>query len=220
MGDLELAACQPIELLAEHFNPNADIPYGVTVEHVRAAMNDFLDFLGFMNTQLNSKVIQRLETMLMTANFSSMVGEFVGAAIPKHCDTLVGNAYHNGHPDMLPANMYVNDSVQYGEEGIEIKASRYLKGWQGHNAENAWLMVFCFEASRQKDAADGKPPMPLRFLKVCGAQLSAEKDWRFSGRLKTSRRTITASVAASGYEKMMANWIYLAPELQVQGGLL
>ena len=61
--------------------------------------------------------------------------------------------------------MYVNDSVQYGEEGIEIKASRYLKAWQGHNAENAWLMVFCFEAHRQKDAADGKPP---NYNSICG----------------------------------------------------
>ena len=81
-------------------------------------------------------------------------------------------------------------------------------------------MVFCFEANRQKDESEGKPPIPFRFLKVCGAQLSADDDWRFSGRSKTSRRTITASVTASGYEKMMANWIYLVPELQVQGDLL
>lgn len=220
MDELELAACQPEEALAEYFNPNAEIPYGLTVDHVRAAMNDFLDFLGFMNTQLNGKSIQRLETMLMPANFSSMVGEFVGAAIPKHCNTLVRNTFHNGHPDVLPANTFENDSVQYGDDGIEIKASRYLKGWQGHNAEDAWLMVFCFEANRQKDESEGKPPIPFRFLKVCGAQLSADDDWRFSGRSKMSRRTITASVTASGYEKMMANWIYLVPELQVQGDLL
>ena len=39
-------------------------------------------------------------------------------------------------------------------------------------------------------------------------------DWRFSGRSSTSRRTITASVANSGYEKMMENWIYKVPDLQ------
>jgi hypothetical protein len=34
------------------------------------------------------------------------------------------------------------------------------------------------------------------------------QDWSFSGRSASSRRTITASVTKSGYEKMSANWIY------------
>jgi hypothetical protein len=45
-----------------------------------------------------------------------------------------------------------------------------------------------------------------------GAQLE-ESDWKFAGRSETSRRTITASVTSSGYNKMMANWIYNAPGL-------
>jgi hypothetical protein len=32
--------------------------------------------------------------------------------------------------------------------------------------------------------------------------------WAFSGRSETSRRTITASVTRTGYEKMEANWLY------------
>jgi hypothetical protein len=47
---------------------------------------------------------------------------------------------------------------------------------------------------------------------VAGARLDKE-DWSFSGRSESSRRTITASVTKSGYEKMMANWIYRAPAL-------
>jgi hypothetical protein len=42
---------------------------------------------------------------------------------------------------------------------------------------------------------------------VLGAAL-AKSDWVFAGRSKTSRRTPTASVTASGYAKMAANWIY------------
>lgn len=213
MNELEIAACRPQELPIEHFNPNAVIPYGVTVEHVRAAMNDFIDFLGFLNQQLATRDIERLETMLMPANFSSMVGEFVGAALPKHCNGVVRNAFHNGHPDLVPAGRYPKDSIQYGEEGIEIKASRYLKAWQGHNAEDAWLMVFCFEANRQKDEVNGIAPIPFRFLLACGAQLNKEEDWKFAGRSVTSRRTITASVTTSGHRKMVANWIYRAPGL-------
>lgn len=65
-------------------------------------MQGFLDFLGFVNQQLNTREIQRLETMLMPANFSSIVGEFMSANIPKYCRTLVKNRYHNGHPDLIP----------------------------------------------------------------------------------------------------------------------
>jgi hypothetical protein len=34
------------------------------------------------------------------------------------------------------------------------------------------------------------------------------KDWAFSGRSATSRRTITASVTQGGVQKMKANWVY------------
>jgi hypothetical protein len=96
-------------------------------------MNDFIDFLGFINQQLYSKRIERLEVMLMAANFSSMVGEFMISNIPKYCSSLVKNQYHNGHPDLIPIGMFPKNAVQHSQIGIEIKASRYSSGWQGHN---------------------------------------------------------------------------------------
>jgi hypothetical protein len=113
---------------------------------------------------------------------------------------------------MLPAGRYPNDAVQHADEGIEIKGSRYLRGWQGHNPEDTWLMVFVFDSNRPVDAAKGIAPRPFKFVMVVGAKISKD-DWLFSGRSETSRRTITASITKSGYEKMMANWIYKAPDL-------
>lgn len=210
-NDAERVACTPIRPKARHFNPNARIPFGVTVDHVRSAMEGFCDFLGFVNGTLHEKGLVRFETMLMPANFSSIVGEFMTSNIPKACPSIVKNRYHNGHPDLIPANAHHNDMLQHGTEGIEVKGSRYLRGWQGHNAEDAWLMVFCFASDRPVDLAEGAPPKPFRFVLVCGAQLR-RSDWKFSGRSETSRRTITASVTRSGYDKMMANWIYKDPE--------
>ncbi|MGH3089864.1 MAG: hypothetical protein ACRDSJ_21500 [Rubrobacteraceae bacterium] len=183
------------------------LPYGLEVGHIRAAMRDFVDFLGFINAQLATRQIERLESMLMPANFSSMVGEFMNSGIPKHCSTLVKNRYHNGHPDLIPAGRFPDNAVQHAGEGIEIKASRYLRGWQGHNPEDTWLMVFMFDSNRPDDPAKGVEPRPFRFVKVAGARLSTE-DWTFSGRSAMSRRTITASVNPTGYEKMMANCVY------------
>jgi hypothetical protein len=98
--------------------------------------------------------------------------------------------------------MYPGDAAQHVSEGIEMKASRYLRGWQGHNPEDVWLMVFVFDCNRPADLV----PRSFRFEMVVGAQLS-KSDWIFSGRSTTSRRTITASVTDSGYQKMTANWI-------------
>jgi hypothetical protein len=155
---------------------------------------------------MHTRDMERLEAMLMPANFSSIVGEFMNSGIPKHCLTLVKNQYHNGHPDLLPAGMFPGDAAQHAGEGIEIKGSRYLRGWQGHNPEDTWLMVFVFDSNRPTDAAKGVDPRPFRFVRVAGALLE-EAGWTFSGQTGTSRRTITASVNPSGYEKMMANWI-------------
>lgn len=211
---LEEASCTPHPLDPAGLNERAEIPYGVNPEHVFAAMQEFVDFIGFINTQLRTKDIPRFETMLMPANFSSMVGEFMSASIPKYAPTIVKNAYHNGHPDLIPKGRFPGDSVQHaGPEGIEIKSSRYLKGWQGHNPEDVWLMVFVFDSNRPVDASKGVRPKPFKFLMALGALID-KSDWQFAGRSETSRRTITATVLPSGYEKMRANWIYHDPGLR------
>lgn len=203
----ELAACTPVAVDPAKFNPAASIPYGLTTEHIRAAMAEFTDFLGFLNVQLNGRGLQRMETILMPANFSSMVGEFVIAALPKHCKTLVRNRYHNGHPDLIECAKHSGDSCQYTDQGIEIKGSRYDKGWQGHNPEACWLMVFHFDSNRPADLADGVPPRRFKFCGVYLARL-AKDDWKFSGRNEGSRRTITAAVTADACGRMRRNWVY------------
>ncbi|MFQ5630256.1 MAG: hypothetical protein ACE5I1_15915 [bacterium] len=170
-------------------------------------MNEFLDFLGFVNRQLYKKKMPRLESFLMPVNFSSIVGELLNITIPKYCASLAKNQYHNGHPDLLPKGTFPNDAVQYTNEGIEIKGSRHATGWQGHNPESVWLMVFNFDSNTANDKRKGIPPKPFRFKGVYDAKLN-EDDWTFSGRSATSRRTITASVNRTGVEKMKANWIY------------
>lgn len=206
---MEKAACSPTPISREGFNQHAQIPYGVTTEHIRQAMEDYLEFLGFVNNQLHSRRIERLESFLMPANFSSIVGEFVAAAIPKRCKTVLRNKYHNGHPDLVPTGHYAGDSILHGSEGIEIKASRRTSGWQGHNPEACWLLIFIFDSNSSRDEVNGISPKPFRFLEVIGARL-LKSDWQFSGRSETSRRTITASVKRSGFDKLKANWIYRA----------
>lgn len=211
-----LAYCVPEQPTLENFNANARIPFGVSVEHIFQAMQDFTDFLRTVDMELARKKMTRLEDMLMPANFSSMVGEFITSNLPKHCPTVAKNTYHNGHPDLLPAGKYPGNAAQHvGSDGIEVKASRYRKGWQGHNPEDVWLMVFVFEGGRPSDAHTAKGMTRFRFLAVYGALLEKD-DWQFAGRSQTSRRTITATVLPSGFEKMEKNWIYRLPQSAVK----
>ena len=208
--DLERAALTPQPVDPEGFNTNVSLPYGLTTEHVRAAMEEFADFLGFINRQLHTKGIQRQETMMDPAGFSGMLGGFMVSGIPRYCPTLAKNNYHHGHPDMLPAGYYLDDSAHYVHDGIEVKASRRTSGWEGHNPENVWLMVFVYDSNKPSHIVDCVPPRPFRFVRVLGAQVE-EADWRFSGREGASRRTITAAINRSGLRKLRANWIYEAP---------
>ena len=203
----EAEACHPVAVNPRFFNPSCVLPYGLEVKHIRQAMVDFIEFLGFVNLQLHSKGIPRLESFLMPANFSSIVGEFMNTSIPRYCPTLVKNQYHNGHPDLIPQGRFPDDAVQHSSEGVEIKGSRHASGWQGHNPESVWLMVFHFDSNTSNDQRKGIGPKPFRFKGVYAAKLK-EGDWSFSGRSATSRRTITASVTRSGVAKMKANWIY------------
>ena len=57
----EAWACQPVPLNSKGFNPKTQIPFRLQAEHIRKAMQEFLDFLGFVNISLLSKQIPRLE---------------------------------------------------------------------------------------------------------------------------------------------------------------
>lgn len=205
--NLEVQACIPVPVNPGSFNFNCLLPYSLSVLPVNQAMNDFIIFLGFINQQLHTKQIPRLESFLMPANFSSIVGEFMSMSIPKYCNTLVRNQYHNGHPDLIPRGLFDNDAVQHTMEGVEVKGSRHASGWQGHNPEAVWLLIFHFDSNTANDNPKGIAPKPFRFKGVYAARLEKE-DWSFSGRSATSRRTITASVTKSGTAKLKANWIY------------
>jgi hypothetical protein len=106
LASREATACTPIPINPEKFNKAAKIPFGCATKHIQSAMMDFASFLGFINVQLATKKIQRLESFMMPANFSSLVGEFMTAAIPKYCPALTKNLYHNGHPDLLPKGRF------------------------------------------------------------------------------------------------------------------
>jgi hypothetical protein len=52
-------------------------------------------------------------------------------------------------------------------EGIEIKSSIQKGGWQGHNPEECWVMVFRYTIERQNNEKSS----PLTFIEILCAKL-------------------------------------------------
>jgi len=206
-----LMFCIPEKPSIENFNPEAKLPLRSPSRTPASSHDRFHRLSANRKHGACPKGDGAVGGHAEPAGFSSMVGEFIVSNLPKHCPSVVKNTYHNGHPDLLPVGRHPGNAAQHaGSDGIEVRASRYLKGWQGHNPEDAWLMVLVFESSRPSDALRGHKTICFRFLRVYGAQIE-KADWQFAGRSQTSRRTITATVLPSGFEKMSRNWIYRAP---------
>ena len=194
------------------FNSKAIIPFGLTTEHIYRAMTDFTDFMRFIDIDLASQRIARFEDLLTTSNFSSMVSEFMSVTIPKYCRTVAKNNYHNGHPDILPAGIYPGNAVRDGgTQGIEIKASRYLKTWQGHSGEDSWLMMFVFQSGRLNPKVTQQ--VGFKFLIVAGGLLS-KNDGPCAGASGTGLTMISQSITKLAAQKIMTNWIYKCKELR------
>lgn len=56
--------------------------------------------------------------------------------------------------------------------------------------------------------------VPLTFVEILCAKLE-RADWSFSGRKGASRRTPTASITASGVEKLRNNFLYRLPDVGI-----
>jgi hypothetical protein len=111
---------------------------------------------------------------------------------------------------LLPKGHYSSNLVLKGDEGIEVKAPIQKGGWRGHNPEDCWLMVFRYTVGEQ-DSGELKP---LTFVEILGARLT-KSDWSFSGRKGASRRIPTASITATGVEKLRGNFVYRLPGVGV-----
>jgi hypothetical protein len=183
------------------FNEEAALPYGLRVGEIKAALDDVYDFFYDVNRYLVEKGWDRLEETLMAASFSGMLSEMVVQGISKRSSAVIKNQRHNGRPDLVPRGVYDSDAVLRGDQGIEVKASRFSTGWQGHNVESGWILIVQFTVEEDR---------PTVIDRVLAAPLE-EDDWSFSGRSETSRRTPTAGIKKSGVNKLGAYPVYQDP---------
>ncbi|HWH82997.1 MAG TPA: hypothetical protein VNU71_12260 [Burkholderiaceae bacterium] len=191
--------------LAERFNPAAVLPFGLRSADFAGAMQDVYDFLFDVNTHLVEKQLQRLDEMLRPANLSGMLSDMLTASLARHSRSLVVNAHHNGHPDLLVRGHYPGDAVKAGEQGVEIKSTRKPGGAvDTHGGRDQWMCVFVYAVDNATEPAIERRAM--RFTEVyIGEVLVA--DFRRNERGDLGTRTST--LHAEGIAKLRSNWVYL-----------
>jgi hypothetical protein len=180
------------------------------VEEVERAVAETYRLFHGLNDFLIQGGFRPLEELLLGNTLSGIISEFLVKNIARASQTLEPNVKVGGHPDLLPKGHYTSSLVLKGDEGIEVKSSIQHGGWQGHNPEECWLMVFRYAVGEQ----DNGQSVSVTFVEVLCANLE-RSDWSFSGRKGTSRRTPTASIAASGVEKLRRNFVYRLPGVGV-----
>ncbi|TVR58058.1 MAG: hypothetical protein EA420_18005 [Candidatus Competibacteraceae bacterium] len=201
---------RPTRLDPRYVNRRASLPYGLRVEEIEIAVAETYRLLYGLNDYLVGAGFLALEELLLGNSFSGIISEFLVKNIARASTTLEANLKVGGHPDLLPKGHYSTHLVLKGDEGIEVKSSVQAGGWQGHNPEDCWLMVFRYTAGAQKDGAK----LPLTFVEILCAKVE-QSDWSFSGRKGSSRRTPTASITAPGVEKLRRNFLYRIPGVGV-----
>lgn len=186
------------------------MPHGLTASEVGQAVAETYRLFYGLNDFLVQNGFQPLQELLLGNSLSGIISEFLVKNIARASQSLEANLKVGGYPDLLPKGRYSSNLVLKGDEGIEVKSSIQKGGWQGHNPEDCWLMVFRYAVGKQDDIEHAA----LTFVEILCARLT-KADWSFSGRKGASRRTPTASITSSGIEKLRSNFFYRLPGVGV-----
>lgn len=206
MRYLELAQIDP-----KGVRRDVELPYGLTAEEVTAGADLVHQYLHRMNTAAIKYGYPRIEETLLGNTFAGMLSELIVVSVGNASTTLTRNLKTGGHPDLILANRYPGDAVLHADEGVEVKASKQSGGWQGHNPEEAWLLVFQYAIDTETLPVADR--FPTEIIKIMCAKLTADQ-WSFSGRNKGSRRTPTASILKEGTALLHQSAVYERPDYQ------
>jgi len=201
---------RPTRLEPRYINRRVTLPYGLSVGEVEKAVAETYRLFHGLNDYLVESGFRPLEELLLGNSLSGIISELLVKNMARVSATLEANLKVGGYPDLLPRGHYASNLVLKGEEGIEVKSSIQKGGWQGHNPEECWVMIFRYGIG-ERGAGE---TMPLTFAEILCAKL-LKSDWSFSGRRGSSRRTPTASITRSGVEKLRGNFLYRVPGVGV-----
>jgi hypothetical protein len=187
-------------------NTALHLPFELRLDDFRSAVQDVYDFFHDVNVGLTAKGLDRLDDMLRPASMSGIVSDMLTASLAKHSRTLVVNAFHNGHPDLILRGRYPDNAVKSGEHGVEVKTTRKAGGAvDTHGARDQWMCVFVYAVDNLTEPAIERQPMTVREIYL--GQVTVD-DFRRNNRGELGTRT--ATLHAQGIAKLRRHWVYRA----------
>lgn len=188
----------------EGFNPALSLPYELRTEDFSLAIADVYDFFFDVNEQLTSKGLRQLDDMLRPAIMSGVLSDMLTSSLANHSRTLVENRFFNGHPDLIVNGVYPENSVQAGEQGVEIKTTRRKGGAvDTHGAREQWMCVFVYEVDNVTEPAVNRAPLTITEVYLAHVTLD---DFRRNPRGELGTRT--ATLHREGIRKLREQWVY------------
>lgn len=189
------------------FNLSLPLPYELRWLDFKIAMQDVYNFFFDVNSHLLGKGLDRLDEMLRAANMSGLISDMLTASLGKHSRSLVQNAYHNGHPDLIVRSEYPKNAVKAGDKGVEIKTTRKAGGAvDTHGARDQWLCTFVYQFDGETEPVSERAPMLFTAVYIGEVK---KADFRKNPRGELGTRT--ATLDRSGIAKLRANWLYKLP---------
>jgi hypothetical protein len=186
------------------FKADVQLPYDLRIDDFKIAMQDVYDFFFDVNEKLVERGLPRLDDMLRGAQMSGMISDMITASLGKHSRVLTRNNYPNGHPDLIKQGRYPSDSVQAGEEGVEVKSTVKAGGQVDmHGARDQWLCVFVYRVDTTTEPAQDRRPM--EFTEVYLAHV-VKADFRHNNRGPLGTRT--ASLHREGIKTFRESCLY------------
>lgn len=185
------------------FNADAALPYELRLRDFEAAIQDVYDLLFDINAALAARGLRRLEETVRPAVFSGVLSDTTANSLARHSRVLTSNAFHNGHPDLVPEGVYPLDAVPSGSEGVEIKVTGGSGAVDTHGARKGWVCVFRYKTDRVSEPANDR--VATTVIEVLLAELELT-DFRSNARGPLGTRT--ASPNRQGLDKLRANWVY------------
>lgn len=181
------------------------LPYGLKKRDFQNAMEALYDFFYVVNSKLMENGLDWMERLVRPAAVSNMVSDMTAAAIAKHSNGLCLNKYHNGHPDLIPRNTYPGDSVEAGEEGVEVKSTKGRVA-DTHGARDGWFCQFNYRVDPEDIIARRHPTVVTHiYLAKVTVDLFRRNE------RKTDRGTHTSTLNADGMKVLRAGLIYKHP---------
>ena len=167
-------------------------------------MQDVYDLFYDLNGLLLNRGLQRLDELLRPAAMSGILSDLLTASLAQHARSLTTNRYFNGHPDLVVAGVYPNDTVKAGTEGVEVKSTRKAGGAvDTHGARDQWMCVFVYRVDNRTEPVRDRSPMV--FTEVYLAHVTTDD---FRGNPRGTLGTRTATLHREGVRKLRSHWVY------------